>query len=46
MKIGYWAAGGGYAYQGIISVVNFYNIALSASQILQNFNNGRQRFGI
>jgi hypothetical protein len=46
MKIGYWSSGGGYAYQGIISVVNFYETALSASQILQNFNNGRQRFGI
>jgi hypothetical protein len=46
MKIGYWSAGGGYAYQGIISVVNFYNIALTQSQVTQNFNADRGRFGI
>lgn len=46
MKIGYWYAGGAYAYQGIISVVQFYNIALSASQIEQNFNTDRGRFNI
>lgn len=46
IKIGYWSAGGGYAYQGIISVVHFYNIALTQSQVQENFNNGRQRFGI
>lgn len=46
MKIGYWSAGGGYAYQGIISMVNFYNTALSASQVQQNFNADRGRFGV
>jgi hypothetical protein len=46
MKIGYWSAAGGYAYQGIISVVNFYNTALSETQIVQNFNADRGRFGV
>lgn len=45
-KIGYWAAGGGYAYEGLIAVVNFYDRALSADEIAQNFNAGRQRFAI
>ena len=46
MKIGYWSAGGGYAYQGIISLVNFYNVALTATQVQQNFNADRGRFGV
>ncbi len=29
-----------------ISIVRVYNRALSTSEIIQNFNNGRQRFGI
>jgi hypothetical protein len=46
MKIGYWSAGGGYAFNGTISVVNFYNRALTSDEILQNYNNGRLRFGL
>lgn len=47
LKIGYWYnAGATYAYSGLISVVQFYNKALSAPEITQNFNTDRQRFGI
>lgn len=46
LKIGYWSAGGGYAWLGKIPIVQFYNRALSAEEIAQNFNNQRTRFGI
>lgn len=46
MKIGYWAAGGGYAYSGKIGSVKFFDRALSAAEITDNFNAGRSRFGL
>jgi hypothetical protein len=46
LMIGYWPAGGSYAYQGKIDAVSFYNRALSASEVLQNFNALRGRYGI
>jgi hypothetical protein len=46
MRIGYWSAGGGYAYSGRIGSVNFYNRALSASEVQQNFNAHRGRYGL
>lgn len=46
LQIGYWEANGGYAWYGPISVVTMYNRGLSAVEVLQNFNNGRQRYGI
>lgn len=36
----------GQCFHGRIAVASIYNRALSASEILQNFNNGRQRFGV
>jgi hypothetical protein len=33
-------------FQGYISIVTIHNKALTASQILQNYNNGRIRFGV
>lgn len=33
-------------FNGAVSIVRIYNRELSAAEILQNFNNGRQRFGI
>lgn len=36
----------GYYYNGEIAIVRFYNRALSASEVLQNFNALRGRFGI
>lgn len=45
-QIGYWEANGGYCWSGPISVVMMHNIALTSNQVLQNFNNGRKRFGI
>jgi hypothetical protein len=46
LKIGYWSAGGGYAWLGKIPVVQFYNRALSAAEITQNFNAQKSRFGL
>jgi hypothetical protein len=46
MRIGYWSSGGGYAYSGKIGSVNFYNRALSASEVQQNFNAHRGRYGL
>jgi hypothetical protein len=43
-KIGFWSAGGPYAWLGKISVAQFYNRALSPSEITQNFNAGLTRF--
>jgi hypothetical protein len=33
-------------FNGGVSIVRIYNRALSASEILQNYNNGRARFGV
>jgi len=33
-------------FNGGVSIVRIYNVALSGDQILNNFNNGRTRFGI
>jgi hypothetical protein len=46
LKIGYWAGGSGYAWLGRIPVVQFYNRALSAAEIAQNYNAGKDRFGL
>lgn len=46
LRVGYWSALGGYAWQGNISDVMMYNIALSADQVTQNFNALRGRYGI
>lgn len=45
-RIGNWLGGAGYEYNGLITVVQIYNKALSVAEITQNFNDGRQRFGI
>jgi hypothetical protein len=33
-------------FKGYIAVVHIYNRSISAAEVLQNYNNGRQRFGI
>ena len=33
-------------FKGYISVVHIYNRGLSAAEVLQNYNNGRARFGV
>jgi hypothetical protein len=45
-KIGYWAGGGAYAWNGQIAVVKMYNRALSASEVLSNYNHYKTRFNI
>jgi len=41
-----WRYGVGYTFAGSMGMVTFYNTALSASQVLQNFNALRGRFGL
>jgi Concanavalin A-like lectin/glucanases superfamily len=45
LRIGWWSSNT-YAYLGNIANVSFYNRALTASEILQNFNALRTRYGI
>ena len=46
MRIGSWSPGGGYQWSGNIDAVSFYNRALSASEVTQNFNATRGRYGV
>jgi hypothetical protein len=46
LKIGYWSAGGGYAWQGKIASVQFYNRALTGGEISQNYIAQKSRFGL
>jgi len=46
LKIGYWAAGGSYAFDGPIPVMRFYDNALTAEQVKNNFNAYKNRFNI
>ena len=46
LKIGNWSSGAGYAFNGLIGTVAFYNRALSAEEVQQNFNANRGRFNI
>lgn len=39
-------SGGGYSFDGRIAITRLYNIALTATQVSQNFNALRGRFGI
>ena len=46
LKIGNWAGGGGYAWLGKIADVKFYSSALSATEITQNFNATKAKYGL
>ena len=46
LRVGWWQPGGAYDWQGLISNVMMYNIALTADQVTQNFNALRGRYGI
>jgi hypothetical protein len=46
MRIGYWAGGSAYYWQGNIDSVSMHNRALSALEVQQNFNALRGRYGI
>ena len=46
LRIGYWAGGGGYWWNGKIDSLNMYNVALSDDEVMQNFNAGRGRYSI
>jgi hypothetical protein len=44
MRIGYWSAGGGYAWNGQIAVVKMYNRALTEGEVTQNYNKYKTKF--
>ena len=46
LKIGNWSSGSAYSYSGAISSVSFYNRALSAAEVAQNFNALRSRYSL
>jgi hypothetical protein len=46
MQIGYWQGGTGYQWSGKIDTVTMYNRALTATEVQQNFNALRIRYGI
>jgi hypothetical protein len=46
LMLGYWSAAGPYAWNGLISIAFFYNIALTADQITQNYNATKGRYGL
>lgn len=45
-RIGYWAAGGGYAWNGDIPVMKIYNKALTAQEVRQNYQQYKTRFNL
>jgi hypothetical protein len=45
-KIGYWSAGGNYAWSGPIPIAKIYNVALSPDQVKQNYNQYKTRFNL
>ncbi len=46
LLIGRGFYGGSYNYSGSIAIVKYYNRALTAQEVLQNFNATRGRFGV
>lgn len=46
LKIGGWGGAASYAFDGEIPIVQFYNRALTAGEIQNNFNVHRRRFGV
>jgi len=46
MRIGFWAGGAGYYWQGRIDAASMYNRALTAAEVQQNFNAHRGRYGL
>jgi hypothetical protein len=46
MKIGLWTGGNSYAFQGKVAAVHMYNRALTAAEVLQNYNTQKNRFGL
>lgn len=46
VRIGFWTGGAGYAWQGLISNVMMYNIALNAADVKRNFNALRGRYNL
>jgi hypothetical protein len=45
-KIGYWAAGGSYAWSGYIPISKIYNRALSSNEVQQNYRQYKSRFNL
>lgn len=46
LRIGFWAGGSGYAWQGRIDSVSMYNRALTADEVSSNFSALRGEYGV
>jgi len=46
LKVGYWSAGGSYAFDGPIPVMRFYDNALTTEEVKNNFKAYKNRFNI
>jgi hypothetical protein len=46
LRIGGWIGGSGYQVNGRLASMKIYNIALTASQVLQNYNSQKSRFNL
>jgi hypothetical protein len=46
LLIGRGFFGGNFNYNGFVSIVRYYNRALSAQEVLQNYNSSKTRFGL
>ena len=45
-RMGYIGGGGNYVYKGYIDISRIYNRSLSSSELLQNYNSQKSRFGL
>ena len=45
-KVGWWSAGGAYAFNGDIPIMRIYSKALTTQEVAQNFSAYRDRFNI
>ena len=46
LSVGSWGPSGGFYFSGRISTVNVYNRDLSVTEVLQNYNSMKARFGL
>lgn len=44
LVIGNWLAGGARAWDGKVAMVRIYNVALSADEVMQNYNHSKHKF--
>jgi hypothetical protein len=45
-RVGYWSAGGGYAWNGEIAAVKIYTRALTPGEVLNNYNHYKTKYNL